>query len=209
MKLKMLFVFLGIVFLCTEAYSTFPKEKYALGKLFFINNDTMSVYVKIDKIINLQNGIAYVDSMGREYHLKPDDARGFCLIYPNDTMFFESITDFQKALFQPKNRKAFFVHRLQTGKISLYYFIDTKLEMDGIDQVSAERGRYFAHFKGEWFPVSNENYWSDFRKILSVIKKDSQPNEWKSVTLKVDSSELKFEDTPEFIHLCNQLVSDN
>lgn len=205
----MLFVFLCIIFTSAKVYSTFPKEKYALGKLFFLNNDTMSVYVKIDKIIHLQKGITYVDTTGVEHKLAPADAKGFCLIYPEDTMFFERVEDFQKALFQPKKKSTFFINRLQKGRISLYYFVDTKLEMDGIDQVSVEQGRYFAYFKGEWFPVSKENYWSDFRKILSVLKKEVEIQSWKEIALKVDSSLLKFEDTPEFIHLCNQLVSDN
>ncbi len=209
MKMRLLLLFMGMISVYSNAFPNISKDEYAIGKVFLVNNDTLSVYIKIDRLINLQNSIMYVDTTtGKEYILKPEKAKGFCLIYPDDTMYFESIPDFQRALFHAKYKKVFFVHCLQKGKIPLYYFVDIKLVKEGLDMVPTERGRYFALFRDEWFPVSKESYWTDSRKILSALKSFAVPKEWKDLVLKVDSSQLKFEDTIEFINLCNNLLSE-
>lgn len=205
MKMKTLILLLVFAPLFMQAVNLIPKDKYAHGKIFLLNHDSVEVYIKIDKIYNLQNGIQYVDTTGKEFTLKPENARGFKLVYPNETMVFESRNDLGSALFQSKNKNYSFVLRVFNGNLPLYYFIETKLAMDGIDQVEQERSRYFVRFGGEWYSFSKENFKNDGKKLLSLLKREGYNT--KNLRLNLDTGLFKFEDTPIFISECAKLFS--
>ena len=201
--MKKIILLLVFAPLFMKAVHVIPKDKYAHGQIFLLNNDTLSVYVKIENISDLQNGIQYVDTTGKELTLKPENSRGFILVYPNDTMFFESRNDMGSALFQSKKKNYSFVHRVFSGKLPLYFFIEIKLVMDGMDQVEQERPRYFVRFRGEWYPITKENFKNDGRKLLSLLKREGYNT--KNLNSKLDADLYKFEDTPIFIGECAEL----
>lgn len=208
MKTKALILLLAIMPFGLKAVNSIPKDQYANGQVFLLNNDTLRVYIKIDKLLNLQNGIQYVDTMGMEYNLKPEDAKGFCMFYPDDTMYFESRNDIQKVLFKPKNNSQIFIHRVQKGKLPLYYFIETKFEMEGLDQIEVERARYFVNYANEWYPVSKDRFRNDFQKIFSLLKGDGFGNVIKPLQLEIGSGRFKFEETPLLIKEINALITE-
>lgn len=154
----------------------------------------------------MQKGIQYVDSKGFEYTTDPFKAKGFWLIYQEDTMVFESRSDIDKALFQPKKASTCFVLRIKKGNLPLYYFLDERLEMDGIDQVLREKPFYLLWFKEEWYPISKEHFTNDFRKVISMLKKAGFENEIKELVANFIEAKYKFEDTPEVIKLCEELI---
>lgn len=202
-----------ILFWVIVTFSLFAKEqdknaKYAHAQVFLLNNDTLSVYIKIEKISDMQNGIQYVDSMGMEFRLKPMDAKGFSLIYPDDTMFFESRNDLDRALFHSKKKDWYFIHRVLKGKLSLYYFIESKLEMEGLDQVLMEKSLYFVWYKNEWYPISKELFKNDFTKFGSVLKRHGLGDKTKTLLSDIDAGKFKFEDTPLLISKFSDLISE-
>ena len=194
-------------------FSLFAKEldknaKYAHGQVFFLNNDTLSVYIKIEKISQMQNGIQYVDSMGMEFKLKPFEAKGFSLIYPDDTMIFESINDLDRALFHSKKKDCYFVHHVIQGKLSLYYFIESKLEMEGLDQVLMEKSLYFIRYKNDWYPISKELFKGDFTKFGSVLKRNGLGDKTNALLSDIKAGKFNFEDTPLLISKFADLISE-
>jgi hypothetical protein len=210
MQMKLLTL---ILFGVTVTFSLFAKEKdknakYAHGQVFLLNNDTMSVYIKIEKISQMQNGIQYVDSMGMEFELKPFDAKGFNLIYPDDTIYFESRNDLDRALFQSKKKDWYFVHQALKGKLSLYYFIESKLEMEGLDQILIEKSLYFVWYKNVWYKISEELFKNDFKKFGTVLKRDGFEDKIKTLLTEIIAGEYKFEDTPLLISKFSDLISE-
>ena len=139
MKTTALFIIFIIVPVCLFSQQIAKDGKYSKGKIFLQNNDTVNVYVKVESIYNMQDGILYLDSVGNEHPLLPSKAFGFCLLYKNDTMNFESRKDLNMVLFVSKKTKNNFVYRISGGSLPLYYFIEKQLVMDGIDQVQADR----------------------------------------------------------------------
>jgi len=208
MKTKALIILLIVVPLFLQASQFILKDKYAYGQVFLLNNDTLSVYIKIEKIPDMQNGIQYVDSMGMEFKLKPIDAKGFSLIYPDDTMFFESRNDLDRALFHSKKKDCYFLHRVIKGKLSLYYFIESKLGMEGLDQVLMEKSLYFVRYKNEWYPISKELFKNDFAKLGSVLKRDGLGDKTKTLLSDINAGKFKFEDTPLLISKFTDLISE-
>jgi hypothetical protein len=188
------------------AHELQPKDKYANGKVFLLNKSVSDIYIKVETISRMQKGIQYVDSKGFEYATDPFKANGFWLIYPEDTMVFESRSDIYKALFQPKKASTCFVLRVKKGRLPLYYFLDERLEMDGIDQVLREKPYYLLQFKEEWYPISKEHFTNDFRKVISILKKAGFEKEIKELIAGFIEAKYKFEDTPEVIKLCEKLI---
>ena len=133
----LILVFLIVPFVLFSASS--PKDvKFSKGKIFFQNGDTVNVYIKVAKLYDLQSGIQYLDTAGNEHSLLPSKAKGFCLLYKNETLYFESRKDLKMVLFSSKKSKSSFVNKVSGGNMPLYYFVEKKLVMDGIDQVSVE-----------------------------------------------------------------------
>jgi hypothetical protein len=182
------------------------KEQYANGKVFLLNKSVSDVYIKVESIAKMQKGVQYVDSKGLEYNTDPFKAKGFWLIYPEDTMVFESRNDIDKALFQPKKASTCFVLRIQKGNLPLYYYLDERLEMEGIDQVLREKPYYLLRFREEWYPISKEHFTNDFRKVISMLKKAGFESELKEMIAGFIEAKYKFEDTPEVIKLCEKLI---
>lgn len=206
MKTKLFLLILTIIPIGLIADDLLPKDKYANGKLFLINKEVSDVYIKVEPIYAMQQGITYVDPKGMEYKTDPFKAKGFWLIYPGDTMVFESRNDIDKALFQSKRSSQSFVLRIQKGNMPLYYFVDERLEMDGIDQVLRQKMYYILRFNDEWYPISKEHFTNDFRKVISSLKKAGFENEIKSVFSDFIEAKYKFEDTPELIKLFEKLI---
>ena len=206
MKTKLLFLSLVIISFCLFANDLLSKDKYAHGKVFLMNHDTLNVYVKVESLYNMQNGIQYVDSIGIEHLLNPAKAKGFNLVYSDGTMVFESRNDLTKVLFQLKNPGYYFVQRILDGKLSLYYFVEKKLVMEGIDQVLIEKARYFVRINEEWYTITKEYFKNDCRKIFSILKREGFVNEIKAMINDIDSDKYKYEDTPTIIDRCNHLI---
>ncbi len=207
MKTNLLFLLLVIVPFCLVANDLKPKDKYATGKVFLLNNDTVNVYIKVETLYNMQNGIQYVDTMGVEHVLKPSEAKGFSLIYPSEIMIFESRHDLTKVVFQPRNPDHYFVPRILEGKLTLYYFIEKKLVMDGIEQVEAEKARYLVRYSEEWYPVTKEYFNVSCRKIFTVLKREGFGTQIKALVREFDAEKYQYEDTPALINKCNQLIT--
>jgi len=206
MKIVGFILFLAIAPLSLFAGDLLQKEKYANGKVFLLNKSVSDVYIKVESIAKMQKGVQYVDSKGLEYDTDPFKANGFWLIYPEDTMVFESRNDIDKALFQPKKASTCFVLRVQKGNLPLYYYLDERLEMDGIDQVLREKPYYLLRFKEEWYPISKEHFTNDFRKVLAVFKKAGFENEIKEVVTNFIEAKYLFEDTPQIVKQCERLI---
>ena len=182
------------------------KEKYANGKVFLLNKSVSDVYIKVETIAKMQKGIEYIDSKGLEYSTTPFKANGFWLIYQEDTMVFESRNDIDNALFQPKKASTCFVLRIQKGNLPLYYYLDERLEMDGIDQVLHEKPYYLLRFKEEWYPISKEHFTNDLRKVFVVFKKAGFENEIKEVVANFVEAKYQFEESPKILKLCENLI---
>lgn len=206
MKIVCFILFLAIAPLSLFAGDLLQKEKYANGKVFLLNKSVSDVYIQVESIAKMQKSVQYVDSKGMEYTTDPFKANGFWLIYPEDTMVFESRSDIDKALFQPKKASTCFVLRVKKGRLPLYYFLDERLEMDGIDQVLREKPYYLLRFSEEWYPISKEHFTNDFRKVLAVFKKAGFENEIKEVVANFVEAKYLFEDTPQIVRQCERLI---
>jgi hypothetical protein len=206
MKIVCFILSIALAPLSLFAGDLLQKEQYANGKVFLLNKSVSDVYIKVESIAKMQKGVQYVDSKGLEYNTDPFKANGFWLIYPEDTMVFESRNDIDKALFQPKKASTCFVLRVQKGNLPLYYYLDERLEMEGIDQVLREKPYYLIRFKEEWYPISKEHFTNDFRKVLAVFKKAGFENEIKEVVANFVEAKYLFEETPKIVELCENLI---
>ncbi len=206
MKIAVLLILISIIPFCSYSKDPLPKDKYAIGKVFKKNNDTLDVYIKIDSFYNMQLGIQYVDSMGLEHQLLPSKAKGFSLIYQNETMVFEARHDLTKVVFQPRFPDYFFINRISTGRFSLYFFIEKKLVMEGIDQVEAEKSRYLVLYNDDWYPISKDYFRGDCSKIFTFLKREGFITESKKLSKELNSDGFKYETTPALIERINQLI---
>ena len=179
--------------------------KYSRGKIFLQNNDTVDVYVKVESLYNMQSSIQYVDSTGNEYFLLPSNASGFCLLYKNDTMYFESRKDLKMVLFSSKKSKSSFIHRVSNGNLPLYYFVEKELVSDGIDQVLADFPRYMVLLDQEWFSITVKYFVSDFKKLISNLKGEYNMEQMKALMNEIEDGKYKFEDTPLIIERSNKI----
>jgi len=121
------------------AETFYPKEQYAHGMIYLLNRDTIEAYIKVKEIVKMQERIELIDTAGFEYSVKPSQAAGFCLLFPEDTMVFESRDDLVNAIFKSKKEPYSFLLRLKEGNMPLYYFFEEKLEMSGVDQIWVEK----------------------------------------------------------------------
>ena len=206
MKIIFLVILIAIIPFYIYSKDPLPKDKYAVGKVFLKNNVTLNVYVKIESFYNMQLGIQYVDSMGLEHQLLPSKAKGFSLIYQNETMVFESRHDLTKVVFQPRFPDYFFINRISTGRFSLYFFIEKKLVMEGIDQVEAEKSRYLVLYNDDWYPISKDYFRGDCSKLFTLLKREGYTTESKKLSKELNSDGFKYETTPALIERINQLI---
>lgn len=169
MKTSAIIFILMIVSLSLFSQQIVKDGKYSKGKIFLQKNDTVNAYIKVESIYNMQDGIRYLDSIGNEHLLLPSKALGFCLLYKNDRMYFESRKDLNMVLFVSKKTKNNFIYRISGGSLPLYYFIEKQLVMDGIDQVQADRPRYLVLFDQDWYPISSKYFIGEFQKLFSNL----------------------------------------
>lgn len=210
MRTSLLIFILVIVPFCLFSEAIVKDGKYSKGKIFFQKNDTLNVYVKVESIYNMQDGIHYLDSTGNEHSLLPSKATGFCLLYKNDTMYFESRKDLNLVLFVSKKTKHKFVYRVSDGSLPLYYFVEKQLVMDGIDQVQADRPRYLVVFDDEWYSISSKYFINEFRKLFSNLKGTYDARELKALLNEIADGKYNFEDTPAIIERLSKIpVSQN
>ena|GEM_PF-1060794 len=179
--------------------------KYSRGKIFLPNNDTLDVYIKVESLYNMQSGIQYVDSTGNEYSLIPSKAKGFCLLYKNDTMYFESRKDLKMVLFSSRKSKSSFIHRISNGNLPLYSFVEKKLVRDGIDQVLADFPRYMVLLDQEWFSITVKYFVSDLKRLFSNLKGEYNAEQMKALMNEIEDGKYKFEDTPLIIERSNKI----
>ncbi len=201
----LLFIFIIVPF-CLFSQQIVKDGKYSMGKIFLQKSDTVNVYVKVESIYNMQDGIQYLDSAGNEHSLLPSKALGFCLLYKNDTMYFESRKDLNMVLFVSRKTKNNFVYRISGGSLPLYYFIEKQLVMDGIDQVQADRPRYLVLFDQDWYPISSKYFIGEFQKLFSNLKDVYNAKEMKVLLNEIIDGKYSFEETPAVIDRLSKLT---
>lgn len=182
---------------------------YAHGKLFLQNNDTINVYIKVESIYKMQNGIQYVDTVGHEFTLLPNKAKGFCLMYKNDTMYFESRKDLKMVLFTSKRTKSSFIYRISNGKLPLFYYVEKELKMDGIDQVTVDTPRYLILLDNEWFSLTKKYFASDFKKLISNLKGVLNKGQMDKLYYDVADEKFNFDNAPLLIEKLNNIPEAN
>ena len=206
MKTTALIFILVIVPFCLFSQQIVKDGKYSKGKIFLQKNDTMNVYVKVESIYNMQDGIQYLDSAGKEHSLLPSKSLGFRLLYKNDTMYFESRKYLNMVLFVSKKTKSNFIYRVSGGSLPLYYFIEKKLVMDGIDQVQADRPRYLVLFDQDWYPISSKYFTGEFQKLFSNLKDVYNAKEMKALLDEIVDGKYNFEETPAVIERLSKMT---
>jgi len=170
--------------------------KYSRGKIYLLNNDTVDVYVKSEPVYDMQGGIHYLDSTGTAFSLLPSKAKGFSLLYKNDTMNFESRKDLKMVLFTSKKSKSNFIYWVSNGSLPLYYFVEKQLVMDGIDQVKVDVPRYMVLVDQDWFSITSKSYAADFTRLISNLKEVYNNEQMKALLTEVADGKYKFDDTP-------------
>jgi hypothetical protein len=181
--------------------------KYAHGKLFLQNNDTINVYIKVESIYKMQSEIQYIDTTGHEFILLPSKAKGFCLMYQNDTMYFESSRDLKMVLFTSKKAKSSFIYRISNGKLPLFYVVEKELKMDGFDQITVDAPRYLILLDQEWYPITPKYFVSDFNKIFSNLKSEYDAKQLKLLQNEIVERNFMFDHTPIIISKLNMIPS--
>jgi hypothetical protein len=179
--------------------------KYSRGKVFLQNGDTVKAYIKSEAIYNLQSGIHCLDSLGNEYSLLPSNAKGFCMMFKNDTMYFESRRDLKTVLFTSKKSKSSFIYRISNGKLPLYYFIEKGLKMDGIDQITVELPRYLILLDQEWYSLTKKYFVSDFKKLISNLKGVLDKEQLDKLYFEVADEKFEFDNTPLLLGKLNKI----
>ncbi len=205
MKTKALIIMLALVPFWLFSEVSAKDNKYSRGKIFLLNNDTIEVFIRSEPLFNLQNGIHYLDSTKRECSMLPANSKGFCLIYKNDSMYFESRKDLKLVLLSSKKSKSSFVHRVSTGNLPLYYFVEKQLVMNGIDQVSSEYPRYIVLHDQEWYSLTPKNFISDFKKLISNLKGVFDSARMQALLQEVADAKYNFETTPLLIEKLKQI----
>ncbi len=184
-----------------------PKEQYAHGMIFLLNRDTIEAYIKVEKIVKMQEQIEFIDTAGFEYSVKPSQAAGFCLLFPEDTMVFESRDDLVNAIFKSKKEPYSFVLRLKEGNMPLYYFYEEKLEMSGVDQILVEKPRYLALFRNVLHPIRRKYFKNDVRKIYLLMRREGFGNEIDELMNDVEKNKYSYEETPKTISRIDAILS--
>lgn len=180
-------------------------DKYTRGKIFLQNNDTINVYIKVASLSQMQSGIQYVDSIGKEHSLLPSKAKGFCLLNKNNTLYLESRRDLKTVLLPSKKSKSCFIYRVSNANIPLYYYIEEQLVMKGIDMIKVDSPRYMILFDQEWISLTPKYFVSDFRSLVSNLKGDLDSEKLNALLQKVIDGEYKFDDTPIVIESLNKI----
>jgi hypothetical protein len=205
MKYCTLLFFLILASMRLNADEKVREIKYSHGKVFLQNGDTVNAYIKSEALYNLQSGIHCLNSTGNEYSYLPSNAKGFCMMFKNDTMYFESRRDLKTVLFTSKKSKSSFIYRISNGKLPLYYFIERGLKMDGIDQVTVELPRYLILLDQEWFSLTKKYFVRDFKKLCSYLSGVLNADQLSILINDVTDSKYKFEDTPFVIEKLNKI----
>ena len=201
-------VLILLIILAPLGLFSFERDKdsqYSRGKIFLLNGDTVPVYVKSVPIYNMQSGIQYLDTIGNKHSLIPSMAKGFCLMYKNDTVYFESRKDLKFVLFTSKKSKSSFIYRISNGKIPLYYFVEKGLKMDGIDQVTVELPRYMILLDQEWYSLTKKYFVSDFKKLVSNLKGVLNTQQMDGLYKEVEDEKYKFDNTRLVIEKLNKI----
>jgi hypothetical protein len=207
MKYNALVFFLLLSHMWLAADEKGKNVKYSRGKVFLQNGDAVNAYIKTDALYNMQSGIHCLDSTGNEYALLPSNAKGFCMMFKKDTMYFESRRDLKTVLFTSKKSKSSFIYRVSNGKLPLYYFLEKGLKMDGIDQVTVELPRYLILLDQEWFSLTKKYFVSDFKKLISNLKGVLNKQQMDELYNDVADKKFKYDNTPLVIEKLNKIPS--
>ncbi len=205
MKTKALIIMLSFIPFWLFSEVSAKDNRYSRGKIFLLNNDTIDVFIRSEPLFNLQNGIHFLDSTKKERSLLPANSKGFCLIYDNDSMYFESRKDLKLVLLTSKKSKSSFIHRISTGNLPLFYFIEKQLVMVGIDQVLSEFPRYIVLHDQEWYSLTPKYFVTDFKKLISALKGVYNTARMQVLLQEVADEKYNFETTPVLIEKLKQI----
>ncbi len=207
MKTFKINVLLISILLSSAVFST---NKFVVSRIFLANNDTIVSLMKYTKLHEMQEKIEVKINDSIISTLYPLDVKGFyTLAGKGDTVRFESNCGIKFGLADKIESNCYFMMKLNSGKIPLYYFSVSKLLTLGVSMETVQQPAYFAKYFDEWIMMEENNYISQIEKLLKPFLRNAKGTQLKSLK-KLDSDlyyrVYKFNDVPEFFEKLNVLL---
>lgn len=196
--------------LLTFSLLAFSADKYVVTKIVMNNNDTIVNLLKFTQLHELQEKIEIKITDSITDIIYPLDAKGFYTIdAKSDTVRFESICGLDFGLADDLVRNCYFLMKIRSGVIPLYYFSRKQLLSMGVSMQIVYQPIYIAKFRGEWTVMSENNYSNQLEKLIKPFKRSGQNNQLKMInSLQSDlySHKYKFDDIPLFFDRLNEII---
>lgn len=201
-----LFLFL-LLFSCTIIYAA---DKYVVAKIVLSNNDTVVNLLKFTELHELQNEIHVKvnDEIFKTYY--PLDVKSFYTIASKgDTIRFESRCGVKFGLVDDAEKNCYFMMRINSASIPLYYFSETKLLSIGTSMKHVQQPIYATSYRESWYTFSESNYINQLQRLFTQFKylnDADKRNRAKDLLSEISMQKYKFEDIPTLFERINNIL---
>jgi len=188
----------------------FSTNKYVIARIITNNNDTIVNLVKQTPLHEMQNQIEVKVNDSITNILYPLDAKSFYTIAgKGDTIRFESNCGLKFGMADKIEDNCYFMMKLISDKIPLYYFSVKKLMSLGVFMQQVEQPAYFSKYFDDWIIMEENNYVNQIEKLIKPYKRNVNPDKMKLLRkLETDLyyRVYKFEDIPDFFKKLNTIL---
>lgn len=207
MKTNKLFITILFIAFCTQVFSA---DKFVVAKIILSNNDTIVNLVKYTPLHEMQNKIEIKVNESITNTLFPFDVKSFFTIAgKGDTVRFESNCGLKFGLADKFEKNCYFIMKLKTGKVPLYYFSVNKLMTMGTSMQTVQQPAYLSKYRDEWIIMEENNFVSQLIKLIKPFKRQPSSNTLKEINMLEDNlydKIYKFDDIPTVIDKLNVIL---
>ena len=207
MKTNKIFLTALFVAFCTHVFSA---DKFVVAKIILSNNDTIVNLVKYTPLHEMQNQIEIKVNESITNTLYPLDAKSFFTIAgKGDTVRFESNCGLKFGLADKIEKNCYFIMKLKTGTVPLYYFSESKLMTMGTSMQTVQQPAYLSKYRDEWIIMEENNFVNQLIKLIKPFKKQLSPNSLKEINMLEDDLYDKiyqFDDIPRVVDKLNVIL---
>lgn len=196
--------------LVLSAVVVFSANKYVVARIIMSNNDTVVNLVKQTALHEMQNKIEVKVNDSITSIVYPMDAKSFYTIAgKGDTVRFESNCGLKFGLADNMEDNCYFMMKINSGIIPLYYFSMSKLQSMGTSMQTIQQPSYLVKYKNDWIIIEENNFVSQLKKLIKPFKKQLSGNKQVKITSLEDDlyyKTYKFDDTPMIVEKLNMIL---
>jgi len=202
--------FLTLFFVASSCTITFAADKYVVAKIVLSNNDTIVNLVKFTQLHELQKKLEVKVTDEISKTLYPLDVKSFYTIAgKGDTVRFESRCGVKFGIADNADDNCYFMMRVNSAPIPLYYFSETKLLSMGTSMKNVQQPIYLTNFRERWYTFDESNYLNQLQRFFKQFKYNNSVDKIEraeELSVEISMRKYAFTDIPKIFERLNNLL---